>query len=130
MTAFSVCGSITPARLKKIMNDIIEEKVKYTRLFDFYGELLKPQVREMFSDYFMNDLSLSEVAENLGISRQAVHEQLKRCEKKLDEYEEALHLSDRYFYIAEQLEKVKEIAASKKIDEITKITEEILLNGF
>ena len=113
------------------MGDLIEEKVKYTRLFDFYGDLLKPQLREMFSDYFMNDLSLSEVAESSGISRQAVHEALKRCEKKLDEYEEALHLSDRYFYIADRLERIKDLSDNDKNGtEIRKITEEILLNGF
>ena len=42
----------------------LEEKAEYARLFDFYGELLKSPTKEMFADHFMNDLSLSEVAEN------------------------------------------------------------------
>ena len=61
----------------------MEERNYLIILYDFYGELLTDKQRMYFEDYYFNNLSLSEIAENLGVSRNAVHKQLKSSEEKL-----------------------------------------------
>ena len=61
-------------------------------LYDFYGELLTEHQKRVYEDVVLNDMSLSEIAEELGISRQGVHDLVKRCDKILAGYEEKLHL--------------------------------------
>lgn len=74
------------------MNELIMQAL----LYDFYGELLTPHQRMVYEDYAFNDLSLGEIAEQNGISRQGVHDLIKRCEKQLASYEERLHLVARF----------------------------------
>ena len=65
-------------------------------LYDFYGVLLSDSQREVMALYHEDNLSLSEIAEELGQSRQAVHYTLRKAEKSLDEYEEKLGLIASY----------------------------------
>lgn len=65
-------------------------------LYDFYGELLGDAQREVMMMYHEDNLSLQEIAEELGMSRQGVHYILKKAEKKLEEYEKRLGLIERY----------------------------------
>ena len=65
-------------------------------LYDFYGVLLSDSQREVMALYHEDNLSLSEIAEELGQSRQAVHYTLRKAEKALDEYEEKLGLIASY----------------------------------
>lgn len=67
-----------------------------TMLFDFYGELLTEHQRSVYQDAIYNDLSLGEIAEERGISRQGVHDLLRRCDRILQEYESKLHLVERF----------------------------------
>lgn len=67
-----------------------------TLLYDFYGDMLTERQQEIFEDYYLNDCSLGEIAEQLGISRAAVQDHLKRCEKTLTHLEDTLQLVDRY----------------------------------
>ena len=73
------------------MDKILEQ----TLLYDFYGELLTDHQKQIYEDVVLNDYSFSEVAEEKGISRQGVHDLIKRCNKILQEYESKLHLVDR-----------------------------------
>ncbi len=66
--------------------------LKISLLFDCYGELLNDKQREIFDCYYNEDFSLSEVAENFGITRQGVRDFVKRTEQQLLEYEEKLGL--------------------------------------
>ena len=66
--------------------------IKYTYLFDYYGELFTDKQKEYFEDYYFNNLTLQEIADNNNISRNAVHKILKDMIKKLDYYEEKLNL--------------------------------------
>lgn len=67
-----------------------------TLLYDFYGDMLTERQQEIFEDYYLNDCSLGEIAQQLEISRAAVQDHLKRCDKTLTHLEETLQLVERY----------------------------------
>lgn len=67
-----------------------------TMLFDFYGELLTDHQRSIYEDAIYNDMSLGEIAEERGISRQGVHDLIRRCNRILQDYESKLHLVERF----------------------------------
>ncbi len=73
-------------------------------LFDFYGELLTEKQRELFDLYYNEDLSLSEIAEHAGITRQGVRDAVVRAEHILTELEEKLHLVSRYGTLDQHIE--------------------------
>ena len=100
-------------------------------LYDFYGELLTEHQKEIFEDFFLNDLSLAEIAEDRGISRQGVHDLVKRCEKTLNGYEEKLHLVERFSKTKEEVSMICTLADQKDEKSLLKIKEiaqEILEN--
>lgn len=66
-------------------------KLEFMRLWDLYSGLLTPTQQEMTSLYFNLDLTVSEIAEQKGVSRQAVSECLTQCKKQLEGYENSLH---------------------------------------
>ena len=72
------------------------DKTRICVLYDIYGELLPPSVSEFIDLYYNNDLSLSEAAENTGISRQGVRDGIMRGIKLLEEYEQKLGLYKKY----------------------------------
>ena len=69
---------------------------RMTMLFDFYGELLTERQKEFFDLYYNEDLSLAEIAENNGITRQGVRDIIVRAEKTLEDIEEKTGLIQRY----------------------------------
>jgi predicted DNA-binding protein YlxM (UPF0122 family) len=95
-----------------------EEIVELSLLFDFYGEMLGEHKKKIFEDYVLNDLSLAEIAEEEGISRQGVHDLVKRCTKQLKEYEAALHLVEKFQNMKEKLTKASVLlgTANKEAD--------------
>ena len=74
----------------------MEKIVEQGLLYDFYGELLTEHQRHIYEDVVMNDLSLSEIAQDQGISRQGVHDLIRRCDRILAGYEEKLHLVEKF----------------------------------
>lgn len=88
----------------------VEKIVEQTLLYDFYGELLTEHQRQIYEDVVFNDLSLSEVAEDRGISRQGVHDMIKRCSKQLADYEEKLHLVEKFLTTRTKAEQIHELA--------------------
>ncbi len=79
----------------------MEDIVKGTLLFDFYGELLTAHQQKIYEAVICNDMGYSEVAEEEGISRQSVHDLVRRCQKQLDSYEASLHLVEKFLSIQE-----------------------------
>lgn len=75
---------------------MIEKILEIGNLFDFYGKLLSEKQYVAIELYYIQDLSLSEIGENLGISRQGAHDNLKRAEAKLYYYEETLGLVEKF----------------------------------
>ena len=86
-------------------------------LYDFYGELLPNRQKEVFTLKYEDDLSLAEIAEELGISRQGVHDALKNGEKALQRYEEKLGLVKRLEGSTEAIQKI-DTEIGDLIDEI------------
>jgi predicted DNA-binding protein YlxM (UPF0122 family) len=82
-------------------------------LFDFYGELLSEQRKNVFDLYYNEDLSLAEVAEQVGITRQGVRDTVKKAEKQLLEYESKLGLAGRFEGISADCESIV-----KKLEEL------------
>ena len=89
--------------------------LKTTLLYDFYGELLTEKQKEIYELFYQNDMSLSEIAAELDISRQAVRDQLKRTEKILSEYEEKLMLVEKFMANKNSAGRIR-----KLIDELEK----------
>ena len=85
----------------------MEKILEQTLLYDFYGELLTEHQKQIYEDVVLNDYSLSEVAQEQGISRQGVHDLVKRCNRILQDYESKLHLVEKFVTIKEQVEQMK-----------------------
>ena len=90
------------------MDKILEQAL----LYDFYGELLTEHQKEIYEQFVLDDLALSEIAESEGISRQGVHDLVKRCQKALEGYEAKLHLVEKF------------LTVKKKVAQIDRVLEE------
>ena len=84
----------------------MEKNVQISILLETYGKLLTKKQYQMLDDYYNNDLSLSEIAENENITRQAVRDNLKKGENKLFEYEEKLGFMKKTIMHEEQVAKI------------------------
>ena len=82
------------------------DKIYYNNLYDYYGSLLTDKQKEYYEDYYFNDLSLSEIAENNNVSRNAVHNQLKSAIEKLDFYENNLKLYEKSLKLGKIISKI------------------------
>lgn len=103
----------------------MEEKVKISMLCQIYGKMLTKKQYEVMNDYYNNDLSLSEIAENNKITRQAVRDIIKKGEKKLFKLEEKLMFMNRMLkqekklqQILEELSQIENVSSDKKLAKI------------
>lgn len=85
----------------------MERLLEQTLLYDFYGELLTDHQKQIYEDVVLNDYSFSEIAEAQGISRQGVHDLVKRCNRILKEYELKLHLVERFLTVKTRVEEME-----------------------
>jgi len=81
----------------------MEEVIYYSELYDLYKNLLTDKQKEYFEEYYFNNLSFSEIAENYNVSRNAVYRQVKFTKDILDNYEEKLMLKKKKDEIEEIL---------------------------
>ena len=95
----------------------MDNKIYYNNLYDYYGSLLTDKQRVYYENYYFNDLSLSEIAENNNVSRNAVHNQLKMVIEKLEFYENNLKLYEKSKKIGTIIERLDE-KTKKEIEEL------------
>ena len=107
----------------------MEKKVEISMLVQIYGKLLSKKQFEYINDYYNNDLSLSEIAENENITRQAVRDNIKKGEKKLFEYEEKLEFMKRMLkqenVIENILKEISKIETKDSDKQISKVLEHV-----
>ena len=111
----------------------MDDFLKQTLLYDFYGELLTSHQKEIYEQSVLEDLSLSEIAQAAGISRQGVHDLVKRCDKTLQGYEDKLHLVEKFLAVREKVHRIDKVLDqydpeddSQLAREIRKIAREII----
>ena len=111
----------------------MDELLKQTLLYDFYGELLTEHQKEIYEQVVLEDYSLSEIAKDAGISRQSVHDMIKRCNKTLEGYEEKLHLVEKFMRVKDKVKEIDDLLdgydegnAKETISSIRKISDEII----
>lgn len=85
---------------------MMDEILKQTLLYDFYGELLTRHQKEIYEQVVLEDFSVSEIAKEEGISRQGVHDMIKRCNKSLEDYEEKLHLVEKFMSVKQKIHEI------------------------
>ena len=88
----------------------MSKNLQMTVLLDFYGQLLTPKQRDVMELYYYEDLSLAEIAEHENITRQGVHDFIKRSETLLTEFEQKLMLADRFSRLNQSLDEIKSIS--------------------
>ena len=113
-----------------------DETLHTTMLYDFYGELLTDKQREYFDLYHNEDLSLSEISEKVGISRNGVYDIIKRAEKILIKTEEKTGIVRKWMEtqedinkaieIVRDLEKASDSKTSKKLDKLSDILNNLI----
>lgn len=104
-----------------------------TMLYDFYGELLTAHQRSIYEDAVYNDMSLGEIAEERGISRQGVHDLIRRCDRILQDYESKLHLVERFTRAKETVSEIERLTretepekVQERMQRISRLAQELL----
>ena len=110
----------------------MSKNLDYTILFDIYSPLLTDKQRDTLDLYYNEDLSLGEISESTGVTRQAVMNCIKKSEARLDELEEKMGLVQRFMSVSEYIGKLKEIICEEefrnknKAEEYLKKIDELL----
>ena len=94
---------------------VMEKIVEQGLLYDFYGSLLTGHQQKIYEKVVYENLSLNEVAETEGVSKQAVHDLVRRCTVIMREYEKKLGMIKRFSRIRESADKLKKMAFSGEI---------------
>jgi len=93
----------------------VEKIVEQGLLYDFYGELLTDHQKQVYEAVVYHDMSLAEIAEDFGISRQGVFDLVKRCDKILQGYEEKLKLIHKFQHIKATVEEIENKTSQEDI---------------
>ena len=103
------------------MNEILEQAL----LYDFYGELLTKHQKEIYEQFVLEDLSLGEIAKEAGISRQGVHDLIKRCTQTLKDYEDKLQLVAKFVAVKDKVKQIDDLLDGYQESDIHDIIEKI-----
>jgi predicted DNA-binding protein YlxM (UPF0122 family) len=96
----------------------MDEVVYYNELYDLYGELLTDKQKEYFEEYYFNNLSYGEMADNFDVSRNAAFKQVHIVTDKLVEYEEKLHLLEKKNKLLKVIDKMDDKELKDKLEEL------------
>lgn len=105
----------------------MEQFVRANLLLDFYGQLLTERQLNACRLYYEENFSLGEIALELGISRQAVHDNIRRATNALEGYEQKLGLVQRFSEQQQELRRLKELLQQGKTDEVLPLLERLIL---
>ena len=105
----------------------LQKKVQLAFLSAFYGNLLTEKQRRVLSLHCEEDMSLGEIAEEMGISRQAAHEALSRASAKMTEMENSLGLAARYRRMESGLGRTLSLLRSREYEQAERAVEELLV---
>ena len=89
---------------------MVTKNLEISYLLDFYGDVLTEKQRDVMEQYYNDDLSLSEIADNLGITRQGVRDAIKRGEGTILELEDKVGVARRYRAVQEGIESLEQLA--------------------
>ena len=103
----------------------LQDYVKMGKLFETYGALLNEERQKIMSDYFEFNMTLAEIAESKGVSRQAILDAIEKSSQKLQDYEKVLHLVEKNEKLRDSLEKIIETAPQDIKEKINKILKEL-----
>ena len=103
----------------------LQKSIRVNKLIDFYGDLLTSHQKEILSLYYQMDLSLSEISEQLDISRNGVYDALKKGVNILEKYEEKLHLISKDEELEDYFFKLKKNASKEEKELIDKIESKV-----
>ena len=104
----------------------LEKSIRVNRLIDFYGELLTSHQQEILSLYYYMDLSLSEISEQLDISRNGVYDALKKGVKLLEKYEDKLHLVAKEEELEDFFNEIKKDKTQEELELISLIEGKVM----
>ena len=107
----------TPSFLRSIDRHMFEKNLTVGYLLDFYGELLSDRKRSALDMYYNEDYSLSEIADEVGISRQGVRNVIKKAESELFFYEEKLGLAEKLLTVEKYSESLCRLAEERSLPE-------------
>ena len=97
---------------------MMDDVVYFNDLYDLYGDLLTDKQKEYFEDYYFNNLSFSEMAENYDVSRNAIFKQIHIVTDKLKEYEDKLHLLSKKNKLIEIIDKIDNKDIKEELEKI------------
>jgi len=103
--------------------DLLDKSIDLINLYDFYQDLLTDKQKAYFEQYYFDDFSITEISENYEVSRNAVHDQLKRTVQKIYDLEDKLHLQQTAKVRTELLHTIQEKNTNKEVE---KLLEELL----
>lgn len=104
---------------------MLEKTTQVNFLFDFYQSLLTPKQRDYMDLYYLEDLSLGEIAEQFNVSRQAVYDNIRRTEAMLKTYEEKLKLHEKFVERQQLLSELTEVALKQEQDKTLQLINRI-----
>ena len=96
----------------------MDNRTYLTILYDYYGELFTEKERIYFEEYYFSNFSLSEIAENHQVSRNAIHKSIKSVQEKLENYEEKLKLYNNQQKINKLISEIKDEEIKKKLEDL------------
>ena len=116
---------------------MFEKDMRIAELIDIYGPLLSDRRRELIESYYYDDLSLSEISINTGISRQGVRESIKKSESELSFFEEKLHFKDKInshneeiSRLSDELEIISSTLPSSESEQLLDVSERLKALNF
>ena len=111
---------MTPSFFYCMMSDVMDNITDKNMLYDFYGELLTDRQKLIYEDAVYNDCSLSELANEYDMSRQGIHDLLKRCDRTLENYEEKLGLVRKFKKLKDIAGRIEKVSVDEEVRNLAK----------